>query len=425
MKQVNIIELQTYIEQNYHIRYNIVLNEYEYRKKTPSIENEGEFDYSEWEEFNEANVVKDLLEHNYKVPQREIEVLLNSDFIERYNPIEEYFSGLEKWNGTDDYIDKLASYVKVNSIDIERWKTQLKKMFVRSVATGLGITLNKQALVIVHEKQNSGKTTFLRWLAPPALKNYYAENIELNKDGRISLGQNFIINIDEMSALSKKDVNELKSILSKAEIKDRLPYGKKPVRIPRRCNFVGSTNRAEFLSDETGNVRWVCFQIHSINWEYKKDIDINKVWSQSYSLLKQGFKYELNLQEIQENEIANNQFIIRTEEMELIQKYYEPADSDTYGAKFLSSTEITNELQLRIQIKINTLKVTKALKMLGFERKSGRNSDKHYNPFKGYYLLEIDLEEVKMKEKQQIGIATPEDEKEINKLLAIQTKADF
>ncbi len=396
MKQVNIIELQNFIELHYHIRFNIVLNEYEYRTKTPSTEKEGEYEYSEWEEFNEANVIRNLLEHRYKVPQREIEVLLNSDFIERYNPIEEYFSKLPEWDGID-HIENLAGYVKVSNDDLSRWKTQLKKMFVRSIATGLGITLNKQALVIAHEMQNSGKTTFLRWLAPPALKNYYAENIELNKDGRISLGQNFIINIDEMSALSKKDVNELKSILSKAEIKDRLPYGKKPVRIPRRCNFFGSTNRAEFLSDETGNVRWICFAISKIDWNYKKNIEIDKIWSQAYSLLKKGFKYELTLNEIEENENANAQFVIRTEEMELIQKFFKKGSENDLDAKFLSSTDITNLLQQKTTLRLNVSKTSKALKMLGIERRSGRSTSK-YDAFKGYYIIERDINDINKNE---------------------------
>ena len=72
--------------------------------------------------------------------------------------------------------------------------------------------------------------------------------------------------------LSKKDINHLKSVMSKDEIKTRLPYDKRASVLKRRCSFVGSTNNEEFLSDETGNVRWICFAINSINWDYSNNI---------------------------------------------------------------------------------------------------------------------------------------------------------
>ena len=228
----NLELLEGFLSDYYHIRYNIVLNEYEVKnldyEKMWDLENEtSERIYAKdavWEELNDANLIRHMLKAHLKVPQREYETAMQSDYIERYNPINEYFENLPEWDGID-HIAKLTEYIEVSKGDQERFKTQFKNMFLRTTICALGGQLNKQAFVIVHEKQNSGKTTFLRWLVPEQLEDYYTENVELNKDGRIALGQNFIINIDEMSVLSKKDVNELKSVLSKAEIKDRLPYG--------------------------------------------------------------------------------------------------------------------------------------------------------------------------------------------------------
>jgi len=57
-----------------------------------------------------------------------------------------------------------------------------------------------------------------------------------------------------------------------------------------------------------------------INWDYSKDINIDDVWRQAYSLYKSGFKYELTAEEIRENELANRQYQVTTVEMEWIQK---------------------------------------------------------------------------------------------------------
>ena len=41
-------------------------------------------------------------------------------------------------------------------------------------------------------------------------------------------------------------------------------------------------NMTEFLSDPTGNVRWIHFEINRIEWNYSKEVDIDTVWAQAY-----------------------------------------------------------------------------------------------------------------------------------------------
>lgn len=113
---------------------------------------------------------------------------------------------------------------------------------------------NKQALIICHKAQNSGKSTWCRFLCPPELSNYIAEDISNDKDARILLCKNFLINLDELSSLTKKDVNSLKAFFTKTVINERLPYDRKSTIINRICSFIGSTNMSEFLNDETGSV---------------------------------------------------------------------------------------------------------------------------------------------------------------------------
>src|SRR5690606_22525402 len=112
----------------------------------------------------------------------------------------------------------------------------------------------------------------------------------------------------ELSTLNKQEINAQKSLMSRSYIKVRHPYDRKPTMEPRRASIIGSTNKAEFLTDDTGSVRWLCFTLIGINWKYKQEIDINRVWSQAYSLYKSGFEYNMTAEEITENELANNQF---------------------------------------------------------------------------------------------------------------------
>ncbi len=249
-----IERIENFISEHYEIRYNIVSNNFEYLKLDENN--------NKWSELNENDILIDLLKNNYKISQAVLVALLKSDFIEHFNPIKHYFENLPKWDGKTDYIGQLSKYIEVKDNDKERFIRNFKKAFIRNVASSLGIALNKQAFILSHTKQNSGKTTFIRWLCPPDLSPYITEELELNKDGLISLATNFMINLDELSTLSKKDINSLKSVISKDTIKVRLPYDRREKTIKRRCNFWGSTNEAEFLSDATGNVRWVCFELN-------------------------------------------------------------------------------------------------------------------------------------------------------------------
>jgi predicted P-loop ATPase len=76
--------------------------------------------------------------------------------------------------------------------------------------------------------------------------------------------------------------------------------------LERICSFVGSTNRTDFLTDETGSIRWLIFEVHSFDFEYSKEIDIDRVWAQAYfnAFERKNYNSELTVTDITENEKA-------------------------------------------------------------------------------------------------------------------------
>ena len=370
-------KVEELINENFELRFNEVSNEIEYRRRDDAE--------SEYDVLNENNVYRFLQHNNIEFSMAKLTSLLRSDFVTRFNPFRNYFEQLPHWDpGADmDYIEKLTSYLPVR--DGERFPMQFRKTLVRAVACALNDNIiNKQAMILVHEEQNSGKTTFIRWLCPPALNKYIAENISTDKDSLIALSDNFIINMDELATLSRAEINTLKSMFSKETIKIRRPYDKNATSAPRRASFFGSTNKAEFLTDETGSVRWLCFELTGrINWDYKKDLNIDDIWRQAYSLYKSGFKYELTPDEIQANELANRQYQVTTPELELIQKNYTPGNKEQHDA-FYQATDFLNNLTEKCPTaRLNLNNIGKALKILGFERTSKR-TEKY--PIKGYFI---------------------------------------
>jgi predicted P-loop ATPase len=197
-----------------------------------------------------------------------------------------------------------------------------------------------------------------------------------DKDARIQLTRNFLINLDELSVLARKELNALKAYFSKTIINERLPYDRKNSNLRRTCSFIGSTNRASFLSDETGSVRWLCFELlGKIDFRYSKEVDIDKVWAQAYYLayVDPNFDPELTYQDIIKNEERNKRYREPTLEEELLAKFYETSEDQK---NFMTASDFITQLSC-INPRLNVINMGRALKSRGFER------IKH--PVKGVY----------------------------------------
>ncbi|AEL26975.1 VapE domain-containing protein [Cyclobacterium marinum] len=373
------IRMIRFLMTKYEFKNNMVLNEVFAKEK------EG----MNYHPVNPHTLYIECRQEGYRTSVAEINTFLSSDFIPKTNPFVNYFKHVrDTWSEANhgDYIRKFTRYIQVHGQ--ERFEIQFKKWLVRCVACCLRDDFfNKQALIFVQEQQNSGKTTLTRFLIPDQLKTYQAENISVDKDSLIALSQNFGIIQDELSTLSKTEINAQKTLMSKSQVKVRHPYDKKPRMEPRRASIWGSTNKAEFLMDVTGSVRWLCFTVKEINWNYIKDIDINRVWAQAYQLYLTNFHYEMTAKEIRENEIMNNQYKTISPEVELVQKFFTPGTKEDHD-KFMTATDICHQLALNISgnLRISPVEIGKALKLLGHVQTQLRRNETQTFPEKGYYI---------------------------------------
>ena len=319
----------------------------------------------------------------------QLKSLLQSDFIPEFDPFIDYFNSLPAWDGHTDHITALAGYVK--AVDQPAFTYHFRKMLVRCVACALKeYYYNKQAFIIVGYRQNTGKSTWIRFLCPPKLSGYIYENISTDKDAMMCLSENFIINLDELAIFDKKEINYLKSLLSKDRVKIRRPFATRATSDARRASFFGSTNNNVFLADETGSVRWLCFEIDSIDFAYAKNIDINQVWAQAYHLFQSGVAYELTPAEIRDNEKRNEQFQYLSIEYELIQKTYLPGDTYNNFAFYTASDILQNLTEkYSLRSRLSPEKIGKALTKLGFQ-KSARRKENQLRPVYGYFVKLID-----------------------------------
>ncbi|WP_185205199.1 VapE domain-containing protein [Chryseobacterium sp. C3] len=344
-----------YLNSKYSIRFNTISLEFEIKLL---------FD-KKWTTLNLNSLFIELVRSGIDIPINKLEILIRSHLIQQYNPIREYFENLEDWD-QQDHIGKLCSYIRTT--DNMSFQKYFEKWLTRTVICALKPGyINKQCLVLFNIKQNTGKTSFLRFLIPLQLEKYYTEDIGVDKDGLIALCKNLLINIDELSVMSKTDVNILKSFISKNTVNARLPYDRKSTLMQRTASFCGSTNRFDFLTDETGSVRWQVFEVLNIDFNYSKDINIEKVWSQAYynAFERKNYNPELTVEDIQENEKRNEKFKQISLEQEIILSHFEKSKLQN---EFMTSSDIMLAMNNALGVRLNIIKIGKALTAMNYER---------------------------------------------------------
>jgi len=393
-----IAQAEQYIKDHYDIRLDIISNSIEARKLTTEINDKGEIiktPATPWADFKVESLDAEFQRNNIVFSFGKLKNLIASDFVPEFNPFEAYFNNLPAHDVKTDPIEKLCSYIDIVG-DKSRFILQLKKHLARTVACALNDGyFNKQIFVFIGAEQNSGKTSLIRWLVPPELRSYYQENPELDKDGLISITENLIINLDELDQLYRTAQKSMKSWISKDSVKARRPYAAKQERMSRRASFFGTSNEDDFLTDETGSVRYVVFRLNDkqnkepINFKYSTELTQAEIWSQAMHLYNdKDFEYQLTKQEAAHNQRENEQFKHYTPEMDLVNKYFEPGSPEDYH-HFFTTTEIT-ELLLKESEKGLNLKsynVGRALKSLHFEKLHVYSSNTQQSR-PGYYVKE-------------------------------------
>ena len=141
--------------------------------------------------------------------------------------------------------------------------------------------------VVFNGAQGIGKSSFLRTLAGP---DWYGELSSF--DPKVSMEEasgKWIMEISEMGATNKRELEEQKSFLSACSTRVRMAYGRYATEYLRQQIFCGTTNMNQYLKDSTGNRRWwpVECPIETVDIPKLKH-DRDQIWAEACILWGQG-----------------------------------------------------------------------------------------------------------------------------------------
>lgn len=169
-----------------------------------------------------------------------------------FNPVARYLESLV-WDGVPRLDTLYIDYFGAE--DCEFIRTIARKAFVAAVARAMTEYVKFDYMTVISsKKQGIGKSTFLRRMG----RDWFTDSLKTfeGKEAEELIQGKWIVEIAELQAFNRADINRIKQFLSKVDDQYREAYGRNVKRQVRRCVFFGTTNDHEYLHDPTGNRRF-------------------------------------------------------------------------------------------------------------------------------------------------------------------------
>ena len=321
-------------------RYNVITRKYE-------IYNEDTDTWCEKTDRMENTLYCRITEEiGKRILKSDLHQLLGSEFSPEYNPFVDYLTTLPPIADDDDtdYIDLVASMVHVAVADNEKHRRWFKKWFVAMIACWLDPEVTNHVILAYIGRQGIYKSTFMRRLLPPALSSYFAVRnyaSRMDKDDRLMLTEKGLVALEEIDSLTPRELNQLKAIVTAETIDERDAYSANRESRVHIASFCATGNNRRFLTDLTGNRRWLPFYVTDIDSPYTHAIPHERLYAQAYALYREGFRYWFEADEVAELDAHNANFEEPNLVQELIETYLRRPGENEVGEFYTSANILT------------------------------------------------------------------------------------
>ena len=368
-RRVGVAEVEKYIKERYVVRRNLLSFQVEFMKRTP-LENSKELknEFSSVDDHFINSLWRQMENDGMEVDTKVINNILGSDFVTDYHPFKSWIESLPAWDGETDYIRQFFSLVHCKDTSEETFYFYARCWFLAMVASVMNPeVVNHEILTFIGE-QGTYKSSFMFNILPPLLRDYYATKNNwymLTKDDYIMLAENIIISLEEIDSMATKEVNQLKAFTTEPHVKQRPAYGRHIVLRPRVASLCATGNNLTFLSDQTGNRRWLPFHISHIDNPWTAHIPYEGMYAQALALVNAGERYWLDDKQIRELNERNKAYMTPDPAREMIVTYFTIPRTES-ETKYMTASKIA--ARFMPLIKISPTKIGIALAELGYEQ---------------------------------------------------------
>lgn len=177
-----------------------------------------------------------------------------------FHPIRDYLNSV-KWDGQERVENLLIDYLGAE--DNLYSKQAIRKTLVGAVARAFVPGIKFELVLTLVGEEGIGKST----LGAKLGRQWFSDSFNTIQ-GQQSFEQlqgAWIMEIPELSAMKKAEVETIKHYISKTEDTYRPAYGRVVETFKRSCIFIGTTNESTFLASTTGNRRFLPVDVNTEN----------------------------------------------------------------------------------------------------------------------------------------------------------------
>lgn len=233
-----------------------------------------------------------IIQTDYGVKNRNdyFDAIKNVSMRNRFHPVRDVLDSLE-FDGEEHIRSLLPDYLGVE--DTEYAYQVMRLWMLGAVARVYKPGCKFDYTMIFTGPQGLGKSTFLKMMAlNDAWFNDSLDSLDSDKAAQSLMGS-WIVELAELKSLARTagGVESVKRFLTAVQDKYRVPYERRADIFLRQCVFAGTTNKSDFLQDETGNRRFLIIQT-GINKPTKSLFskgsieDMKSAWAQAVHIWK-------------------------------------------------------------------------------------------------------------------------------------------
>jgi hypothetical protein len=255
----------------------------------------------------------------------------------RFHPIQDRLRQM-MWDG-EPHIQHFAETYVRNEDGL--FPTLFRKTMIGAVRR---ILFNEYTpmLVLESQKQGTGKSKFVEWIASVFKNSYCTINPRrLDKNDEIvKLCDYTIAEMPEIDSLPRDDQELVKNVLTTPRVQLRRAYDRYPIDKPVLATIIGTLNFVRgFMSDPTGHRRfWPC-SVEEFDWRrYTKEVDPEQLWAEAvYAVLT-----------VNETSELSTEFQARLDEM--ADRYKEVSLTDDIILEFFDITDNPEDAMTTLEI---------------------------------------------------------------------------
>lgn len=270
------------------IRLNEFTKKYKLKGTVPWYESKEERD---WIDADDAGL-RHYIEKAYGIKGKSIiedawTLVANEN---KYHPVRDYLNGLV-WDGQKRVETLLIDYLGAE--DNEYIRAVTRKALVAAVARIFIPGIKFDTMLVLVGPQGCGKSQIVKRLGG----EWFSDTLTAmqGKEAYEQIQGFWMIEVAELAAMKKMEVEAIKHFTAKSEDAYRAAYGRHVETYKRQCIFIGTTNKYEFLRDMTGNRRFWPVDVNPEKatksiWDTFNEEEVGLVWAEAVELFKQGEK---------------------------------------------------------------------------------------------------------------------------------------